>query len=1024
MGKRAVPIQTPRGIRWVAPRTPTPTRVETIRRGGGGGRQEFKVLYKTAYDPATKRYVTRRVEVPAAEFEARKGEGYTVSPEQAKLVEETSKQEAAKAAVYQKQVDVRRAERESTLPVPARRLAQIEIARQEGVRMSPGFEKKVKGIEEEETKALFKRTPSWQAEAKVPTAPGFQPPVYAKYGKGELYVGGRKYEVDATVMKSGVRPKVDVTRKLDTPYYEDFMKGYKKPSKLITAKIEKEKRELEKGAKITRGTAIEQYRPTDKKYREPTGYESFFQKFKTMKFQDYKSIYDRVQADIAGATTKQVIPKKLLTTMKTAEEMPFPGGDKYAKRRYDAATATIFASRKTIERVRERPVGVYAEYQIFKRTGMLLGAVPKVAKVTGVTKVGKLVPKVYRKTAKTGAKVTLYGAVGAGVGYEVARQPTLGEKVYRAEEIAFQLGAMKGFKPKTRTSPYEIPKPTATSALRERISLREATRKMFGQKAARKRLTKAEMRKRSREQAYDPRIFQDKGEMGVRLRGKKLKKYEYVKERVIRKDQLGRITEVKDILIGRRGTLKTRGKVSGIGKPSQPKLSKQYPPGYTGQAVPRGKPDVAVAVLQPGKSLTLIGKQQKQLKSLIAQKTPKRKPMKRPERVLKYLEVSTLGKQQQLLTQKQPGLDKVPFMTRGTQRGGFRRGQKEKLMAKLRLKQITRPSGKIRSLKEMREDIAKYITPKLSKRGISLEEISKPTVKPKPIFFKKEIIPRPKKDIAVIRELARRESKSPFEGIGKAMARGRKKRKLAPPPFDDIVYKPMKQLPKKPSVYDLSKGEYKIELATSQKIKDALKTRQSYALRLNQDLGLRTDLKVKQDTKALLKAIQDQSIIPTEQTKTTVRVKLGVQQTVKQKQELALKRKQVQLQTTMFVPIRPPLPPPRDRTPSRPSRTPRVVQPRRPAPPVQPRLRTPKTRVPRVKIEKVPVPGVPIRFDFPERNYEYKRKPIAKAKRKQKKWIARYLPTLWGGLLPRVPAKQSLAEQIFTGVEARPEVKF
>lgn len=146
-------------------------------------------------------------------------------------------------------------------------------------------------------------------------------------------------------------------------------------------------------------------------------------------------------------------------------------------------------------------------------------------------------------------------------------------------------------------------------------------------KRTKKPISKAELRKRSRNQAYSRKTFYDDKlqEVGIKFRDKKLKKY-FVKEAVFRRSLKDGtyIYEEKGV----RGNPALRGPAQTL------KKSKAFPKNFGSQSVDKkGKSGVDVAILSNKNSKQLIAYQQLKTKvnKLGQIEFSKRKPIKKPQ---------------------------------------------------------------------------------------------------------------------------------------------------------------------------------------------------------------------------------------------------------------------------------------------------------------------------------------------------------------------------------------------------------
>ena len=480
MGHKAVPIKTSRGIRWVAPKQTT-VRRKTISRGGGGGRVQYQVLYKTSYDVASKRYVTRRVEVPQSQFNAKAQAGYSVSKAQSQLIAETVQQKAEQAQLQArasaKRAEARTATKRQGLSESAKRLVMVQEfkgatdSKGEGWRRSKGFSEKLEGIKRESTKTLMKETAPIEFTAKVPYKYPSQAPIYARQSGGMRF-GGKDYDVDFTYKKPP-KGKEKLQLKAGATIYPDFMKGYKKPSiidKLKNVKVPYTSIRTGYAAPSSissrqkRGGISRLFTAASRK-----GTQASFQMFGTTNpIRDYKKAYSYAQEGIAGGTTKLLIPQKLIGTMEKAEKQPFRESKglifdigrttykfkeprKRQKKIWERQSGIISASKLTLKTVRDKPVDVAVDYALWKGAGAAtsygLGALKYATKTKIGLKATSMFPKAYRRGAGIVGRTGLYGGMAGGVAYDIAKQPTRGDKIFRAEELALQAYAFgKGFK--------------------------------------------------------------------------------------------------------------------------------------------------------------------------------------------------------------------------------------------------------------------------------------------------------------------------------------------------------------------------------------------------------------------------------------------------------------------------------------------------------------------------------------------------------------------------------------------------
>jgi len=133
----------------------------------------------------------------------------------------------------------------------------------------------------------------------------------------------------------------------------------------------------------------------------------------------------------------------------------------------------------------------------------------------------------------------------------------------------------------------------------------------------RKPISKVAKEKIARQQAYDPNVFFEKGQVGFRFRSPGLKKKQFTKERVIRVEPFSKkITEIKDTLFNKE-ILKTRYKYDSKGKKifvenlkgmgTKPGLRKLYPRAFQQKTTAGiGKPIKDLVSIQYGKEISYL----------------------------------------------------------------------------------------------------------------------------------------------------------------------------------------------------------------------------------------------------------------------------------------------------------------------------------------------------------------------------------------------------------------------------------
>jgi len=193
------------------------------------------------------------------------------------------------------------------------------------------------------------------------------------------------------------------------------------------------------------------------------------------------------------------------------------------------------------------------------------------------------------------------------------------------------------------------------------------------------KISKAQMRKNSLNQAYNPAVTFNKGNTIVKLTNAELKN-QFIKQRIVKIDPIGKIKSITDK--GFRSGLKEQSLttnyktgVSSINKGSVPKASKLYPKGYGSQSVVKTQ-----QMLKSGEFIILKQKYGKSIKPL---EIAKRQPIKQPSNtitnnpsVLKQIKnTDVVTKQKEVMF--------TPEKRQPIIRKGFRKGQYEKLQQKL-----------------------------------------------------------------------------------------------------------------------------------------------------------------------------------------------------------------------------------------------------------------------------------------------------------------------------------------------------
>lgn len=265
-------------------------------------------------------------------------------------------------------------------------------------------------------------------------------------------------------------------------------------------------------------------------------------------------------------------------------------------------------------------------------------------------------------------------------GYDVSQQPTVERKITTAVGEGVILG---GFYSASVLSKGGVP-----TSFKKLLKFKQAGRQTASRTPKRglrqrKPTSKAQLSKRSLQQASDPRVFVDvqSKSVGVRLRSQELKQ-QFTKERVVTQHISGDVT-VADKPVGGGKSLVTElatGR-SRLASESTPRKSKLYPKGFGGQAVRRTidtQNVVGVAV----KSKLLLGTVTKE--GVV--KFPKRQPISKLEppqtgrlvgvsENIKSLDVT--NKVSVIVPKRQPISDKpIPK--------GFRKGMKERILERMK----------------------------------------------------------------------------------------------------------------------------------------------------------------------------------------------------------------------------------------------------------------------------------------------------------------------------------------------------
>ena len=226
------------------------------------------------------------------------------------------------------------------------------------------------------------------------------------------------------------------------------------------------------------------------------------------------------------------------------------------------------------------------------------------------------------------------------------------------------------------------------------VELPETTKALMADKSARVgglsakqragRISKPELRKQSFLAQRNPNMFFDKGELGVKVRNPELKTSQFVKERVVRfgaGESGAKVVEVKDVLLAGRGSLTTRLDTDiSSQKFSQPGENKLFPKGFGSQSLSK----VELAAKEQSLLGITIQRQRSfgevaiQPKGVVLEKAlPRQRAFKGGG------EVETVEVRQSFPTVEAKFIEPVEV-----QRGGFRKGMREKLFQSLELKRM------------------------------------------------------------------------------------------------------------------------------------------------------------------------------------------------------------------------------------------------------------------------------------------------------------------------------------------------